>query len=117
MLDSGKALDVDGGKELKAATAAQGDEATTEELHGCAVNSLSTNNFGQDGNRKPRETDETIKILAAYLRRIDEAEANIEKLRVEAFIERGSWCQMETDLLRKRIALLGDSLSGINREH
>lgn len=50
-------------------------------------------------------------ILAA------QAEADIEKLRVEAFIERGSWCQMETDLLRKRIALLGDSLSGINREH
>ncbi|CDI75841.1 hypothetical protein, conserved [Eimeria praecox] len=113
MHDANTAQRVESRKELRAAVV-QEKEAKTHINGGRVAPFPKENNSDQQSDHQ--EADEAVDSLAEYLRWIDEAEADLEDLRVEAFIERGLWCQIEGDILHKQIALLSESVNSLGKE-
>ncbi|CDI79977.1 hypothetical protein, conserved [Eimeria acervulina] len=94
---SDKTQQVESRRELRAATPAQEYEGTAFAFHGGGCLHSSTRNTNNPQQRNaPQEDDEAVESIGEYMHWIDEAEAYLEELHVEAFIERdGSHISLE----------------------
>ncbi|KAL8441611.1 hypothetical protein Emag_007012 [Eimeria magna] len=52
---------------------------------------------------------DVLKRLELHLHRLEDAQLTMEEAGVDAFLERGAWCQVETDLLQQKICVLAAS--------